>query len=605
MRIKPFGFLLLILPGLLAAKSYSYPEIRTHFSLQTDGSVHVSQLRTYEFDGSYSWAFVDLKKQGCDDIVLNGLAELGPDGWHDLVPSELDNTAKSLYIRWDYSAQDEERTFRLDYTLVGAVKRYTDVAEFYWKAIEDEHEPVASAVIELELPQASAGLFKVYVHSAAAPGKLEFNPDFSGATITQSGIPRNAFVEVRALVEPAMFTHVASIEKPALERILSEEKRNFVASEMRKYFFIPLGLLLVLPLPIILLIFFYVRYGREPRIEYEALYEHEPPRKAPPVVVPIIQYQKPSESGLTQPLFQSMMASLLDLARRGAVVVQEEKHGHKTKYRFRLTKPEVAEKGDEFDRSVIDFFFGRVAAGTGEFDEDALKSYGKNETMAARAYIRQLLEAGIGWWRSALGVDFVEKASSRAYGWFMLIVVVSCGLGMLALEHGLSDFLRFGRNGFIVTVIATVAASFIYALLGSSILRWTPAAYLEHRRWQNFRKFLKDFSAIEQAPLNLFAIWEQYYVYAVALGVADEFLKHISRLAEARGTGLVLPIWYMAAVGSGPGGVANLSQSLGGFSSFASNMSGMMQSFSSASSSGGGFSGGGGGGGGGGSSGAG
>jgi uncharacterized membrane protein len=156
----------------------------------------------------------------------------------------------------------------------------------------------------------------------------------------------------------------------------------------------------------------------------------------------------------------------------------------------------------------------------------------------------------------------------------------------------------------IVTAVLAGLVFVVFMLLGRTILRWTETAYLEHRRWKNFRKFLQDFSAIEQAPVGLLAIWEQYYVYAVALGVATEFLKHVTRLAEQRGTSLALPVWYVGASGMHGGSLASLSQGLSGFDAFASNMSGMMSSFSTASASGGGFSGGGGGGGGGGSSGA-
>jgi uncharacterized membrane protein len=155
-----------------------------------------------------------------------------------------------------------------------------------------------------------------------------------------------------------------------------------------------------------------------------------------------------------------------------------------------------------------------------------------------------------------------------------------------------------------LTVVVAALAFIVFAGFGRVILRWDPAAYLEHKRWKNFRKFLRDFSAIEQAPVSLLGIWEQYYVYAVVLGVAEEFLKNVGRLAEARGAGLALPVWYVAAAGAHGPSVASFTESMSGFQSFAGNVNSMMQSFSTASSSGGGFSGGGGGGGGGGSSGA-
>jgi len=597
--------LLLLLPLLAAAKSYYYPGITTEVRLQADGSARVVQGRTYAFDGSFSWADLDLKKQGASDIRLNRLAMRTAAGWQDIKPQELTDTDRSLYLRWGYSAEDEERTFLIDYTVVGAVRRYADVAEFYWKVIEEEHEKIGRIAIRVVLPAPSPSLFKVYVHSAARPGSLTFARTMDTAYIDQDGIPKNAFVEVRALSSPDAYPQVTQIVQKRYERILGEEKRNFLAASLKTYFFLPLGLLLLIPLPLILLIVFYRKYGREPELAYEAIYEHEPPREAPPVVVPLILHQKPDKSSLAQPLFSGMMATLLDLGRKGAVVVQETKAGRHARYSFRLVKPEMAEKAGAYAQAVIKFFFGQVASGKAEFDEADVKKYGQSRPTAVKDFIGEVFDSGMAWWRKALGTEFVERASSKAYWVYLLLVLACAGLGAFSLVSGLSSIVYFeGPVRPIVTAVLAGLVFVLFMILGSTILRWTETAYLEHRRWKNFRKFLSDFSAIEQAPVSLLAIWEQYYVYAVALGVASEFLKHVTKLAEQRGTGLALPVWYVAAGGVHGGSLATMGQGLSGFSSFASNLSGMMSSFSTASSSGGGFSGGGGGGGGGGSSGA-
>jgi len=597
--------LLALLPLLAAAKSYHYPEIRTDVTLHPDGRARIVQERTYEFDGRFSWADLDIKKQGAADIYLNRLAMATDAGWRDLQPQELRNSERSLYLRWGYSAENEQRTFLVDYTVDGAVRRYEDVAEFYWKVIEDEHERIGRIEVRVVLPGRSSNLFKVYVHSAARPGALSFAGTFDTAYVRQEGIPKNAFVEVRALSGPELYAQTPQVGGKRYAQILAEEKRNFLSASLKTYFFLPLGLLLLIPLPVILLIAFYRRCGREPEIHYEAIYEHEPPRKAPPAAVPLILRQKPDKSALLQPLFAGMMATLLDLGRRGAVLVQETKEGRRSRYSFRLAKPELANKAGEFASKVTQFFFGQVASGRAEFDESDVKKYGQSRPTAVRESVGDIFDSGMAWWRHALGAEFVERASSRASGVFLLLVLACTVAGAFALVNGLSAIVFFEPPvRMILTAAIAVLVFLIFAVLGRTILRWTETAYLEHRRWQNFRKFLKDFSAIEQAPVNLLAIWEEYYVYAVALGVASEFLKHVTKLAEQRGTGLALPVWYIGATGVPGGSFASLSKGLAGFSSFASNMSSMMSSFSTASSSGGGFSGGGGGGGGGGSSGA-
>lgn len=595
--------LLVLLPLLVAAKSYHYPEVSTDVILRADGSARIVQERTYEFDGRFSWADLDLKKRGAADIRLNRLAMATARGWQELAPEVVDSD-RSLYLRWGYSAEDEQRTFLIDYTIEGAVKRYEDVAEFYWKVIEDEHEPIGHAAVRVILPGPSPDLFKVYVHAAARPGSLSFAGTFDTAHIRQAGIPRNAFLEVRALSKPDLYPQITQIPQRKYGQMLAEERQNFMAATFRSHYYVPLGLILIL-LPVLLLVIFYREHGREPRLDYEATYEHEPPRKAPPLVVPFVLHQKPSKSGMTQELFRGLMATLLGLARQGVVSVHEVREGRKTRYEFRLDKPDKVTTLGEFDKTAVEYLFGVFGGGGSVLTEEMIKDYGKSHPNTIKDMLSRLFSAGLEWWRPQLGVEFTEAASRRAYATF-------CGLAALCFIPG--AWLLFGGVAAIepssasaripLTVFAAFACGAAYFLAGRIILRWDPAAYLEHRRWKNFEKFLRDFSAIEQAPVNLLAIWEEYYVYAVALGVATEFLKHVSRLAEQRGTGLVLPVWYIGASGVPGGSLASLSEGLGGFASFASNMSSMISSFSTASSSGGGFSGGGGGGGGGGSSGA-
>ncbi len=597
------GLLVASLPATVAAKSYYHPEIVTTVLLQPNGDVRILQERTYSFAGTFSWADIDLRKQGAADVILQRLAEYTGSGWRDIEPTELRSDERSLYVRWSYSAQDEEKRFLLDYTIKGAIRRYQDVAEFYWKVIEDNHARIESIVIRLVPPAASPSLFKVYVHSAATPGRLVFTTDFDTAVVHQRSIAKDRFVEIRVLTESGLYPLAAQLRDSAYERILKEERENFLKANLRRHFLIPIAIVLLVVVPLLLLLTMHRRFGREPQLSYEAIYEHEPPRKVPPVMVPLILHQRPSKSAMYQPLFGGMMATLLAMARRGAVTVQEVRERDRTSHLFRLVRSDVVANGDDFDKACVSFFFDNIGKGTGSFDEKMVKEFVKDNPTVVRSFLGDVFDAAMLRWRAELGGGFVERASVTASGWYVVITALSSLLGALALANGLAAIVGLPDKAMLPVALSVAAVlAFVFAGLGSSIVRWTPAAYIEHRRWKNFRKFLVDFSAIEQAPVTLLGIWEEYYVFAVALGVADRFLKHVARLAAERGAALSQPAWYLAAAAPGGAGMASIGEGLSNFAAFASNLSGMIGSFSTATSSGGGFSGGGGGGGGGGSS---
>lgn len=597
--------LLCLLAGLLslaAAKSYRYPLIDTDVILRSDGIVVIRQERTYAFDGSFSWAFLDLARAGADSIRVLRLAEITSEGPRDITPDECSDRDGSVYLRWSYSAENEEKTFLVEYAVFGALSKHADVAEFYWKVVEHEHEPIDKLIVRIVPPSPSPELFKVYVHSSTRPGRLEFAPDFSGATVELAGVPRNRWVETRILLDPAIFPLRGTTGEQRYERILAEEKANFARSALRRYFELPLGLLLLLVAPLVLLLVLYRRYGREPQVSYEAVYEHDPPRAAPPLVVPTIMHQKLDRGSTSQSqFFAALFAALLDLARRGFVTVAETRKWGKSEYTFRRAKP-LPTGATDSDRTAFEFFFETVARGGDEFTQKDVQDYGRGHSTAVRSFLDDLHSKAAEWWPRELGSDLIDKVSPRVYNRYILGVLALVALGALVFADGVRAIVTEAPLPFIA-IVAAIPPLVVFIIAGRSILRWTEPGLLEHKRWRAFRRFLREFSAIEQAPVGLLAIWEHYYVYAVVLGVAEEFARNIGRLAERRGTVLAAPAWYIPAQGAAVS-TAALGASLGSFSSFAANFSGMVSSFTTSTSSGGGFSGGGGGGGGGGSSGA-
>ncbi|UCG42711.1 MAG: DUF2207 domain-containing protein [candidate division WOR-3 bacterium] len=594
-----------LLFALSAAKSYRYPEIRTEVRLQPDGDAAVRQTRTYRFDGDFSWAFVDLDKTGAGGIEFGRLAESTDAGWRSIEPLELSDSRKSLYVKWGYRASDEQKAFRLEYLVKGAVRRYEDVADFHWKLVEDEHEPVERVYSVVFLPGSSDELFKAYVHSRAAPGRIRFGSDNSRVEIWQERLPRNAFQEVRVLARPELFPQATVIGNRAYERILVEEKRGFIASALKLYLLVPLAVLLIVVVPLILVIVFYARFGREPRLEYHAVYEHEPPRDAPPVYLPGIMHQKLDRKARPREVFKGVFASLLGLAGKGVVSVRELGKDHKGSYEFGLDSLDRTKELEPHDRELVEFLFNTVARGKGSFTDHEFREYGQGHASAVRSKLSSWFDDGRRWWERALGGPLLDQRSSKAYKLMTLLLFASIGIGAVCGVYGLRQVTGPGPLPVILSVSAGVVALALFSAFGRSVLRWNEAAFLEHSRWKRFRKFLREFSAIEEAPVKLLAIWEHYYVYAVALGVAEEFLKNVGRLAEVRGQAVVWPAWYVAAGAAGRGaGFASVQQGIQSLSSLGSNFTGMVASFSPKSSTGGGFSGGGGSGGGGGSSGA-
>jgi hypothetical protein len=64
---------------------------------------------------------------------------------------------------------------------------------------------------------------------------------------------------------------------------------------------------------------------------------------------------------------------------------------------------------------------------------------------------------------------------------------------------------------------------------------WTPEMAREHAAWKGFKRTLTDYTRMKDAPPDFFMLWDRYYVYAAALGVAERYLRTLQRAAPAAG----------------------------------------------------------------------
>jgi uncharacterized membrane protein len=83
----------------------------------------------------------------------------------------------------------------------------------------------------------------------------------------------------------------------------------------------------------------------------------------------------------------------------------------------------------------------------------------------------------------------------------------------------------FAIAGWVVWRVFGYAGSALGSVLHPLWVRRTPKGALLHARWQAFRRYLNDFSRMEESPPASLALWEQFLVYGIALGVAEQVLE--------------------------------------------------------------------------------
>ena len=159
-----------------SAKSYRFSRIDVDIMVRPDGTMRFHEQCTFDFDGSFSFAWIDIARGGAPEDPAQDPRSLGytvrnasvsEDGtvFTQVAPSSetRSNTfwfaegAEGWRIQWHYRALDEQRTFDVSYDVAGHIVAYDDVAELFWRFVGDDRgAPTDEFVARVHLPDGAA-----------------------------------------------------------------------------------------------------------------------------------------------------------------------------------------------------------------------------------------------------------------------------------------------------------------------------------------------------------------------------------------------------------------------------------------------------------------
>ncbi len=593
------------------AKEFSLPAADVEVVVEADGTVRVTEQITFSFDGTFSGAYREIPLRSGESIDEISVAE-GGRAYSPGAPTALGSTGspgtfgvedlgERVRVVWHYSATDEQRTFTLTYRLRGLTVAHDDVADVYLKVWGDEWDVgLGRLTARVILPPAdlTAGEVLVYGHPAGIAGETTLGADGLSPALEANDIPSGQWVEIRVVFpRRALSSTAGATVTPgaALESIRDEELaagEQGAGGGVTPSLWLFGGLLLAIPAA---LYGAFRRFGREPKVAYDREYEQAPPSDLEPALVPALL----SQGGVDE---KGFTATLFDLIRRGVLTASPE------------TVERVTWAGLRHEQ-ISDLVIGLAEGDHGPLREHETRvmtvmhrvlDEGPQPLTEFRTRIRADASANANTYdsfresvRQALaGRHLLDEAGLKAAKW-LLGAGVAVGLGgwflapVLPWVSSSANPAAEGvaRFGFIVVGGLAVLAAAVTQSTRTLWVRRTSAGAMEAARWQAFRRYLTDFSRLQEAPAISLKLWEEFLVYAVALGVAENVLEAARLHAPPTLQETSSLYWYS---GHGYGG-----HSANAFAGIQQALTGAF-AHPGSSGGGGGFSGGGGGGGGGG-----
>ncbi|MBU0705562.1 MAG: DUF2207 domain-containing protein [Chloroflexi bacterium] len=497
-------------------------------------------------------------------------------------------------VKWYFPyTSDSSHTFILRYTVQGGLRYYEEGDQLFWKAVYPDRDfSVHDSTVTVYLPQgAVAGEVVAYDTEAVITGQGSNTVTFTAQETLEPGQELEVYIKFpHGIVQGAAPGWQAAYDRQA----------EWESSDAKAWLDLGLGFvgaLLVLGGPLSLLMLWYLR-GRDPKIVLPAAYLPEPPTDDPPGVAGTLVDEKAD--------MQDIIATLVDLARRGYLAIEEE---HKSGF---------------FGSTSFDFVFRRTEKSTDDllpYERMLLRQVFGGRSERRMSSLKNKFYQAIPKIKEQLYRETVKRKYFRAspdktrgrYNLFGFLLLMGAIFG-----GGCASMYLYKYTAMIICPAIGIGVTAIGMII---VGQWMPAKTrkgAEQAAWWNaFKHYLAEierYTDMSQAT----ELFEKYLPYAIAFGLDRSWVRKFSRLETTQTAYVPMPLWYVPsrsgrrvsglgrAVDAG-GGAPSLQQMsdgmTGGLQSMSDGLTSMLNTAgstlsSSPSSSGSGGGGGGGGGGG-------
>ncbi len=293
LRIFGVLFVLFIFPLFVSAqldstenKVYNYENIGVVYTVHSDTTVGVEETQTFNFvSGEFHQGWREIPKNKIDGISDVKVTDIDSGKEYVYSRSKLDKTNPSSWgryttfnqngktiIEWYYNGSNGLRTWKLDYTLHGAIGFFSNVDELYLNVLDSYSVPVKSAQAKVILPE--------------------------GATISRGEAFRTN-KDIVVINNGAVFstTEIASNEAFTIQvswpKGFVDKNQYFYKSFLRFYYGIILSLFFVLGSILFSILYILLRRKKERTGRGTIIPEYEPPHNYRPAIAEVLDKRKP------------------------------------------------------------------------------------------------------------------------------------------------------------------------------------------------------------------------------------------------------------------------------------------------------------------------
>jgi uncharacterized membrane protein YgcG len=501
-------------PLVLAASDLAWNRTDVDIQINPDGTLTVTENYDITFGNRTfrkGFATIPQKRGSLSNVKVweadRAFVPSGSNAPYTFETSTADNG--DLGITWYFPATSNSRhQYKVQYTVKDGILYYPQDGydRLQWFAVPGDHDwPILASRVTVHTPPGGTILRVGAANDSPATAQ---QTNANQAVFEATGpLKTGQGIEVRV-----DFQHgVVGGAPPAWQTTYDLRDRYGALLDVLGLF---LGVFVAVAGSLLVLMWWYAR-GRDPKTVLAAEYLSEPPSDLPPGVVGTLVDERVD--------IQDVLATVIDLARRGVVTMEEiDGIGSASDYIFRRVPDADLTRLRPYEKTVLDIV---IPAAEQRLSSLKYKLYNRLSPIKKELYKETVKEK-----------LFPRSPDDVRTRWIIGGVLVLCaafGLGLCAFLFliDLSLFLAapFCALGVVGAIVIAVA---------SAMPRKTRFGAEEAAKWRAFKIYMQNlekYTKVQEAS----AQFDRYLPYAIAFGIDRSWIRKFKPVQT-----MPIPIWY-------------------------------------------------------------
>lgn len=487
-------------------------------NLLKNGSLEISEDISFNFNSPYNVVSRDIvlsKTDGIKDLSISEIVD-GEEISYKKVPKaedgdknkfKLEEKNQKMNIKIFSPSENENKTFRLKYTIKNVAVKHSDTGELYYKFLGKENEThIDYFSVNLNLSEFEKDNINIFTHGSEE-GKIYFSDMLIKSEVRD--LSSGEFVENRILFPIEYIFLSKNIGEKSFKEIIEEEEsiaekiEEDLAKEAIKQGFFSKSAIYLSLLGVFLFLFLFFKFKRSPDIFNLMTGSYPDNITAAELSLFIDKAIVP----------RTFLASLLELASRGYITIEEIK-GHVDSKEYSFMRTDLIPEGlKNHQLYLLDWIFNNIKNSPiiTTLDFEIYRS--KNPTEFYRFQNK---------WNKLVTSDLKSRnyydSSARKWGMGLILlslIWISIGIGSLIFQS------MYG----IISLVLGLGISFCGLVL---FYRTSDKGYIQYRLWNNFKK------EIQSKGKKVMDIDEdKTLIYGITLGLPMESLNKFRKNIDA------------------------------------------------------------------------